>query len=81
MIKEYCEPSARVVIRESRYGSQLDKFIRLYEEALKDFPNLKMRDVEIVKYAGERYAKTFGIEFHSPFAPDTYARISALEYT
>lgn len=81
MIKEFCQESHRAVIRDNSYGNQLDKFIKFYQEALKDFPDLKLEDVEVVKYGGGRYAKTFGIEFYAFTAPDTYAEISRLEYT
>lgn len=83
MIKEYCEYAKTCVIRENSYGSRLSKFLRLIEEAKKDFPSLTDEDIEIVKYAGERYAKTFGIEFEitNQEIPAEYIRISQLENT
>lgn len=81
IIKEFCKDANRAVIREDSYGSQMSKFKKLIGEALEDFPDLSPDDVEIVHYGGERYAKTFGIEFHATYAPDTYTRISQLEYT
>ena len=84
MIKEYCEYANTCVIRERAYGSRMSKFLKLIEVAKNDFPGLKDEDIEIVKYAGERYAKTFGIEFTVPDGLTVqfdYNRISQLEYT
>jgi len=81
MIKEFCKSSNRAVIREDAYGSQWSKFKRLVNEAKKDFPDLNEDDVEIIHFGGERYAKTFGIEFYTVYAPDSYSEISQLEYT
>ena len=58
----------------------MDKFTAFYQEALKDFPNLKTSDVRIVKYGGDYYAKTFGIEFPAHYCPEGYRNISQLEY-
>lgn len=87
IIKEYCEGSGVVVLRESAYGSSLKKFLRLWEEFKKDFPNLNVnedRDVEIKHYGGRYYAKTFGLEINigkNSYVPEFYNRISQLEYT
>lgn len=35
----------------------------LFDIAKKDFPNLEPDDVQVIKYGGIRYAKTYGIEF------------------
>lgn len=80
MTKEYCEKSHTAVIRDENYGSQLEKFIEFYNEALKDFPNLNASQVRIVKYGGRRYANTFGIEFEARGVPNYYTRIGQLEY-
>jgi hypothetical protein len=81
MIKEFCKESKTAVIRNNHYGSNLQMFNEMFEEALLDFPNLQMSEVTIVHYGGERYAKTFGIEFTAIHAPSTYARIGQLELT
>lgn len=84
IIKEFCQGTIEkihVVIRESNYGSQLDKFDRLFEVATQDFPNLNRSDVKVVHYGGRHYAKTFWIEFEAEKAPDDYREISQLEYT
>jgi hypothetical protein len=82
LIKEYCEESRIAVIREDAYGSSLYKFNRLFQKALEDFPYLTETDIAVVRYGGERYAKTFGIEFRTDEpAPENYQRISHLEYT
>jgi hypothetical protein len=61
IIKEFCESSGTAVIRSNTYGSNFGKFVQFYNEAKKDFPSLEVEDVEIVKYGGNRYTKTFGI--------------------
>lgn len=81
IIKEFCEDGRTAVIRENNYGSGLDKFMRLFEEAQKDFPGLLYENVSVVKYGGRRYKGTFGIEFETSSAPNSYIRINALEYT
>ena len=81
IIKEFCEASSTVVFRSNAYGSQLDKFMEFFEEARKDFPELKESDVRVVHFSGKYYAKTFGIEFKTEDAPDSYVRIQHLEYT
>jgi len=83
IIKEYCKYANRAVIRSNSYGSGLSKFEELFEIARKDFPFLKISDVDVVHFAGERYAKTFGIEFNvlSASVPSDYIQISQLEYT
>jgi hypothetical protein len=80
MIKEFCKSNSIAIIRNNHYGNGMDVFEGLYLEALKDFPKLKRSDVRIVQYAGERYARTFGIEFPATSAPATYERIEQLEY-
>jgi len=84
IIKEFCQATSErvhIVIRENSYGSDLDKFDRLFEVAIQDFPSLNRSDVKVVHYGGERYAKTFGIEFVAEKAPDGYKEINQLEYT
>jgi hypothetical protein len=84
LIKEFCPAKNgdyHFVIRESNYGSQYDKFEGLVSVAKQDFPNLESSDIRIVKYGGDRYAKTFGIEFSlSTQPPEDYKEISHLEY-
>ncbi len=81
IFKEY-QPNAKIcVIRENAYGSNLNKFLSLYEMAKEDFPELKVEDVEIVQYGGRYYVRTFGIEFKIfGKVPDSYDRIGQLEY-
>ena len=82
MIKEYCPESQTAVIRAGHYGSKLAMFIQMFQKALEDFPSLSTQDVEVVRYGGKHYAKTFGIEFKvGHYAPEEYTRISQLEYT
>jgi hypothetical protein len=72
------------VLRTDNYVHTLAHFLELFEEAKKDFPELKPEDVEIVHYGGERYAKTFGMEFEIPkgkICPAAYAKIEQVEMT
>lgn len=55
--------SAIAVIRSNTYGSSLEKFQRFFEIAKETFPKLEPRDIKITQYGGERYKRTFGIEF------------------
>lgn len=84
LIKEFCHArngDYHFVIRESSYGSQLVKFLSLFEIAKKDFPDLQSHEVRVVKYGGKKYAKTFGIEFTlSAQPPEDYKEIAHLEY-
>lgn len=81
IIKEFCPASNRGVIRTNTYGSQLSMFLELAAIAKQDFPYLTEDNIEIVHYGGERYAKTFGIEFPAHGVPDDYQIISQLELT
>ena len=81
MIKEYCDDMSIAVIRFENYGNNLKLFEDAFSEALLDFPLLVPADVTIVHYDGDYYAKTFGIEFSADNAPESYTRISHLEYT
>ena len=70
------------VLRTDSYIHTLAHFLELFEEAKKDFPGLKPEEVEIVRYGGIRYAKTFGIEFRIPTGktcPAAYAKIEQVE--
>lgn len=80
----------KLIIRADNYGSSLAKFDQLYglmhEDALTFEPPLQLdRDsVEVVHYAGERYAHTFGLEVAIPEGhqvADSYTRISQIEKT
>lgn len=72
---------ARCVIRTNSYGSTFAFLTELFQIAKADFPALDADDVEVVKFAGERYAKTFGLEFAPPSdVPETYRQIGMLEY-
>jgi len=84
VIKEYVpikgqEQQVRVIFREDRYGSRLDKFIWLFEEAKRDFSDLQYSDVEIIQYGGRSYKRTFGIEFLAGSAPESYTRCAETE--
>lgn len=85
MIKEYCISHPGMiwgVIRFDHYGNNLELFEKAYMEAKADFPYLIKTDITVVHYGGERYARTFGIEFpiHGNI-PVEYKQIGMLEYT
>lgn len=72
-----------VVVRLNHYGHQLEYFFELFEVAQKDFPKLKLEDVEVVHYGGSRYSGYWGIEFKNPngnICPDGYTQIDTLEF-
>lgn len=84
VIKEYCEYANVCVIRTENYGSSMKYFRYLVGVAKQDFPYLDEENIEIKHYAGERYKKTFGIEFKVPngySVPSDYQLIQNLEYT
>lgn len=85
MIKEYCPHAKKAVIRTTMYGSDFERFICFVNQARSDFPTkrLEFSEFEIVKYGGDRYAKTFGIEFMvaNVELPEDYVIIEQLEYT
>lgn len=82
IIKEYCETVNKYVIRSNTYAHEWEYFKNLINEAKKDYPTLDEDKIEIVQYAGERYKRTYGIEFRVEEKPkEEYFRIRKLEYT
>lgn len=81
IIKEYCLQSKRVVIRTNTYADTLRHLNILYKAAVDDFPSLLMDEVGVVYYGGERYARTYGIEFEAEPSEitNTYEQINQLE--
>lgn len=66
------------ILREDNYDTSLAKITRLFNEARRDFPQLREAQVRIVFYGGDRYSRTLGIEFTAPVSqgpiPDSYRR-------
>lgn len=82
IIKEYCKEADICVIRTNTYGKSFGFMNNLVNIAKQDFEDLNLDEIDIVRYAGQRYAKTFGIEFHPTNSiPEDYSEISELEYT
>ena len=83
IIREYAIYAKRCIVRTKTYHSELAHFENLFEEAKKDFPDLRTGEVIVVKYGGMRYKNTFGIEFCrlEKIVPETYLRIKKLENT
>lgn len=72
----------KFILRTDTYAHSLGYFKMLFDEAKKYFPLLKVDDVEVVKYAGCRYARTMGIEFSSNAdAPSDFNLIDEVELT
>lgn len=71
----------RFVIRTDCYNSELSHFMLLFQEAKKDFPDLKEEQIEIKHYGGRCYKGTYGIEFtiDPKVIPTTYEQIHKLE--
>jgi hypothetical protein len=75
---------ARCVIRTNCYGSRLSTFNKLATIAKETYPMLTDDDIEIVHFGGDRYARTYGIEFTPPdghTVHDGWQQISELERT
>jgi hypothetical protein len=51
------------IIRASNYCHSLAHFLNLVEVAKKDYPDIAMSDVSIEKYGGDRFKRTWAIEF------------------
>jgi len=83
VIKEFATCSKIAIIREDNYASGLDKFIRLFEEAKKDFPLLEIKNVRVIHYGGMRYSGTFGLEFKidPSLVPDSWIKQDKVELT
>jgi hypothetical protein len=80
--------AGRIVVRTANQGSRLERFDELFsimaEDALQFEPpvDVKRARVEVVHFAGERYKRTFGLEFVIPAGvkvSDNYTRIVQLE--
>lgn len=85
IIKEVYKQEGRspiFILRKNTYSSTLAKFLELYNEARKEFPNLQTDEVRVVHFGGERYKYTFGIEFYAitTSIPEGYTQIGILEY-
>lgn len=72
---------SRCIVRTDTYSSTIAFFLRLLEEAQRDFPGLDPKEIEVVHYAGRRYAGTFGIEFAALTCnvPTSYREIAEVE--
>ncbi len=82
IVREYCAEVGTCVIRSENYGSRLSYIMGLFKEARLDFPHLKTEEVKVIQYAGDRYARTYGIEFKmTGNIPESYSRIGRLERT
>jgi hypothetical protein len=80
IIKEYYPPASKCILRTDTYGCSFELIRELFDEARRDFPELEAKDVEVVLYAGTRYAHTLGIEFRTNGpVPATYSEIPKLE--
>lgn len=87
--KEAALSAGRLIVRETSYGSSMDKLMRFTDILIADAAafepplTLTPADVEVVEYAGERYARTFGVEANVPeghrVAAD-YSRLQHVEY-
>lgn len=86
IIKEYCERNDTVVLRRDDYAHSAADIYDLLEEAERDFPfedDDGILNAKIVVYGGERYKRTYGIEFLNPLVVKPpvklYRRIKNLE--
>jgi len=69
------------IVRSLGGSHGLEKAMEMFEAAKKDFPTLDHCDVDVVKFGGDSYRGTMGIEFRSPVevAPDGWSVISKLQ--
>lgn len=80
IIKEFCPSAGVAVVRSDCYGSSMAYIQKLIDEARKDY-DIKLEMCDVRHYGGERYARTFGIEFPVSHAADGYEIIEQLEMT
>jgi hypothetical protein len=80
--------AGRMIVRSSNYGESLKYLDQLYEvmlsDALRIEPPIELarEDVSVIHFAGERYARTFGIGIAIPerfVVPDDYIRVDRHE--
>ena len=73
------------VIRTNTYAGSLAHIQKLAAIAIEQFPTLESGDIQIEKYGGDRYSRTFGIEFDCPEqlteAPEGWTVIKDLALT
>jgi hypothetical protein len=73
------------VIRANHYGNNVALINEWAAIAKQTYPDLQDQDIKVVQYGGDRYARTFGIEFPTPgdglTAPDGWTAIQELEKT
>lgn len=84
VIRELAEHGNVGIVRSELYSKRVSHILTLVAEAKKDFPSLSDDDMEVVYYGGDRYKRTYGVEFNVPNGeniPDTYKRIHQLEFT
>lgn len=76
--------TTRCVLRTNCYGSDMEFLSMLATHAREDFPDLSDKEIEVTQYAGDHYARHFGIEFNIENAfdvPSHYVEIDALALT
>ena len=77
IIKEVA--NCTVILRTLTYQESLSHFMLLYDEAKKDFPNLKTDEVRVKHYGGNSFKGTNGIEFtigSKESTPESYQKIA-----
>ena len=70
------------IIRRSDYGRSFKSIEELYNEAISDFGSLDKSRMEIMYYGGNRYKRTYGIEFaiNDSVIPIDYVEVENIEY-
>ena len=83
IIREYVEQEngkKLFIIRTNTYAKTLGHLIYLYDIATSDFPNLLYQQCYVQYYGGQRYKRTYGLEFNlDAEVPLHYQKISELE--
>lgn len=85
LIREVCFTNAkpRCVVRADTYNGTFAHVERLVAAAREDFPELESDRIEVVKFGGQHYKRTVGIEFDiqdGQAVPPTYQPISSMEF-
>lgn len=81
MVKEYVKIGKgqyRYCLKLENYGKSLDVIDSLWNQAVKDFPDLSKNEVELIHYSNPKY---YGIEFTiSVKPPKSYAEAVHLSH-
>jgi hypothetical protein len=66
-------------VRSPTRVQTLSNLLTLAKEVFADFPEIKVKDIYVVKYGGTNYKGTYGLEFYMDKEPEGYSEVDDLE--